>query len=218
MHSFWMRAQLSLGCALLCLLVSTLGSSAQQPATASPLAPSGSSAQYVGADTCKTCHEDVYTKHFEDTAHYALIKQGKHGCEDCHGPGSAHVEGGGDITKIISFKKLSTQEASQRCLSCHTYGNEHANFLRSVHFSNDIGCLSCHSPHHAKTDRKLLVEAQPQLCWQCHTEVKAEFNRPFRHRVKEGLIQCSDCHNPHGGYLAKQLRFTPRESSSFQWS
>ena len=166
--------------------------------------------QYVGTDTCKTCHEDL-AKQFEQTPHYATTLDRKatpehQGCEACHGPGKAHVEGGGDITKIISFKTLSTEEASKRCLRCHAYGNEHANFLRSAHASNDVGCISCHSPHKAKVEQALLIEKQPQLCYQCHTEVRAEFDRPFRHRVKQGLIQCSDCHNEHGGFLSKQLR------------
>jgi DmsE family decaheme c-type cytochrome len=163
-------------------------------------------AQYVGADTCKTCHEDIYTKHFEGTPHYSLIKNGKHGCEDCHGPGSAHVEGGGDVSKIISFKRLSTQDASKICLTCHEGAMEQSNFLRSVHFTNGVGCITCHSPHQAKIERSLLTQPQPDLCFGCHTQQIAEFSRPFRHRVKQGLLECSDCHNPHGSVIPKQLR------------
>ena len=163
-------------------------------------------AHYVGSDTCKQCHEDIYTKHFAGTPHYSLITQGKHGCEDCHGPGSAHVEGGGDISKIISFKKLGEQESSRICLTCHSSSMQHANFLRSEHFANNVGCITCHSPHQAKVERSLLKEDQPQLCFGCHAEQKAEFARPFHHRVKEGLIQCSDCHNVHGSVIPKQLR------------
>ena len=59
--------------------------------------------QYVGADTCKTCHEDLYKQNFENTPHFKTTLLDGHGCESCHGPGSAHVEGGGDISKIISF-------------------------------------------------------------------------------------------------------------------
>ncbi len=55
-------------------------------------------ALYVGTDTCKTCHEDKY-KSFEETRHYATdLKAAKgpewQGCEACHGPGKAHVDGG----------------------------------------------------------------------------------------------------------------------------
>ncbi len=182
----------------------TASPSKSQPSA--PPTPQSSSSGYVGADTCKTCHEDIFNKGFSNTPHYALIKSGKHGCEDCHGPGAAHVEAGGDKTKIISFKDLTTEEANKRCLTCHAAGTEHANFLRSPHAENDVGCLTCHSPHHAKTSRALLISAQPQLCYGCHTEEKAEFSRPFRHRVNQGLVQCTDCHNPHGSFRSKQLR------------
>jgi len=168
------------------------------------------SGQYVGSDTCKACHEEIYRK-FEATPHWKTT-YGRHGdaakgCEACHGPGQAHVEGGGDKSKIFTFAGADPGEASRRCLSCHN-GEEHANFSRSQHNSNDVSCIACHSPHHAKEAQYLLVEKQPQLCYGCHTETKQEFQRPFRHRVDQGLIQCSDCHNLHGGYLTKQLRST----------
>ncbi|MGH9522004.1 MAG: DmsE family decaheme c-type cytochrome [Terriglobales bacterium] len=174
-----------------------------QTAAASPVAPG---ATYVGADTCKGCHEDIYTKSFQNTPHFALIKDGKHGCEDCHGPGSAHVEGGGDPTKIIRLETLSAAQASDRCMSCHQANLENANFHQSIHLSAGVGCLSCHSPHHATAPTNLLVKAQPLLCYGCHTQQKAEFARPFRHRVDVGLLQCTDCHNPHGTQTQKQLR------------
>jgi hypothetical protein len=41
-------------------------------------------ATYVGSDTCKNCHDEIYSKHFEGTPHFALLKEGAHGCEDCH--------------------------------------------------------------------------------------------------------------------------------------
>jgi DmsE family decaheme c-type cytochrome len=34
---------------------------------------------------------------------------------------------------------------------------------------------------------------------------------PFRHRVNEGLIQCSDCHNPHGTERSHQVRTSVTE-------
>ncbi len=167
-------------------------------------------AKYVGSETCKTCHEDLF-KNLETTPHWKTTLN-KHpeaqGCESCHGPGSAHVDGGGDKTKIIVFKELSPEESSKRCLQCHEYGEEHANFSRSQHSANNVGCVSCHSPHHAKEKQGLLTLKQPELCYSCHTETKQDFSRPFRHRVDQGLVQCSDCHNPHGGFLTKQLRAT----------
>lgn len=172
------------------------------------LGPS-SAAKYVGSDTCKTCHEDIYTKGFERTPHFKTTRQGEHGCESCHGPGSEHVDGGGDVSKIISFKRLSHEQVNQRCLSCHAEKHEQAHFAQSVHASNDVSCIDCHSPHNAQTKQFLLVNKQPLLCYGCHTSTKADFSKPFRHRVNEGLIQCSDCHNVHGTGTLRQVRSTP---------
>ena len=189
------------------------GAGAKQDATpggaqAAPPAKAGDTtgATYVGADTCKTCHEDIYNKSFANTPHAALLKEGKHGCEDCHGPGSLHVESGGDITKIISFKTLSPAQVSERCMTCHQANLENSNFNNSMHKQAGVSCISCHSPHHAAEPEHLLVKNQPQLCYGCHAQQKAEFARPFKHRVDVGLIQCSDCHNPHGTLAQKQLR------------
>ena len=55
----------------------------------------------------------------------------------------------------------------------------------------------------------LLVKKQTTLCFSCHAEQKADFQKPFHHRVEEGLIQCSDCHNAHGAARDRQLRSTP---------
>ena len=43
-----------------------------------------------------------------------------------------------------------------------------------------------------------LGKIQRELCYGCHTGVRAQFSMPFKHRVNEGFMQCSDCHNPHG--------------------
>jgi DmsE family decaheme c-type cytochrome len=171
-------------------------------------------ALYVGADTCKACHEDTFNQ-FETTPHVATTMEGKleshkgpewHGCEACHGPGKEHVDGGGDITKIFTFKDASPQETSARCLGCHQYTEEHANYERSAHLMNGVGCIDCHSPHHAKESEFLLKAKAPELCYGCHGDVRAQFARPFHHRVPEGLLTCNDCHSPHGTFRPKQLR------------
>ena len=169
---------------------------------------------YVGSDTCKTCHEDIYTN-FSSTAHSSTEMDAKldahkgaewHGCEACHGPGKEHVDGGGDKTKIYTFKDASPQETSGRCLRCHQYTEEHGNYDRSMHLANGVACIDCHSPHHAKESQFLMKAKSPQLCYTCHMDVRAEFSRPFHHRVNEGLISCNDCHSPHGTFSPKQLR------------
>jgi DmsE family decaheme c-type cytochrome len=164
---------------------------------------------YVGVDVCKTCHEDLYQKNFEKTPHFKTTLKDGHGCESCHGPGSAHVEGGGDVSKIISFKDMSRQESSSRCLTCHGESHEQRHFSASSHASSDVGCLDCHSPHHATEPQHLLAKKAPDLCYGCHVSAKADFARPYHHRVNEGLVRCSDCHNVHGTTTIRQVRTLP---------
>jgi DmsE family decaheme c-type cytochrome len=174
---------------------------------------------YVGTEVCKTCHEGMpskdFYKNYEASPHFATTMEGKldahkgpewHGCEACHGPGKEHVEGGGDKTKIFTFKDASPQQISARCLGCHEYTEEHGNYRRSMHLMNGVGCTDCHSPHHPKESQFLMKAKSPELCYTCHMDVRAQFARPFHHRVNEGLIQCNDCHSPHGTFQPKQLR------------
>lgn len=180
-------------------------------AAAGAIAAQGNSEDYVGAETCKACHEDQF-KNFSKTAHAKLPKLSgwsvkDQGCESCHGPGKAHVEGGGDKTKIQTFENASSKQKSDACLRCHSGKEEHNNFRRGEHWRNDVGCTDCHSPHSETSgSAKMVAMQQPGLCQKCHTEVKAEFAKPFHHRVPEGIIKCSDCHNPHGGFELKQVR------------
>jgi DmsE family decaheme c-type cytochrome len=179
---------------------------AKTPPASSATTPS----EYVGAIVCKTCHEDIYDN-WEKSPHWKTTLDTKggpshQGCEGCHGPGSAHVAGGGDKTKIFVFSEHSSKEINAQCLTCHAGGTQHMNAINSVHAKNDVSCTSCHSPHHAETKEFLLVKAQPALCYSCHLDKKAQFAMPFHHRVDEGLIQCSDCHNVHGTVGPKQVR------------
>lgn len=174
--------------------------------------------QYVGADTCKGCHEEQ-AKNIDASPHFkASFAKGRgddwHGCESCHGPGAAHVEAGGDKTKIFTFKDVTPNEVTDRCMTCHETNLEHSSFKRSVHNKNGVSCLSCHSAHKPVERQFLLTEKQPGLCYTCHNEQKAEFVRPFRHRVNEGLVSCSDCHNVHGGTVSKQLRTTASQEAT----
>lgn len=140
------------------------------------------------------------------------------------------MEGGGDKTKIISFANKNSKEISESCLTCHSGKESHNNFRRGDHWRNDVGCTECHTAHgpkhgNAKADSimfpgdvskqnpnsatsAMLKSSEPQLCIACHTEVKASFNKPFRHKVMEGAMKCSDCHNSHGGTEAKQTKLS----------
>jgi len=99
---------------------------------------------------------------------------------------------------VFDFKKATPENITDKCLTCHASGSEHISASNSFHRQNDVACTSCHSMHHAKTKEHMLIKSEPGLCYSCHLQQKAQFNMPFRHRVNEGLISCTDCHNQHG--------------------
>lgn len=196
------------------------------------LSASSSDDDYVGSETCKACHESQFDS-VAQTTHGKLSDlpswKGKVvGCESCHGPGKEHVEGGGDITKIKQLNKLDPKAISETCLTCHAGAENHSNFRRGDHWRNNIGCTDCHTAHGPSygpqkpgsitligeasaqrptlANRAMLKSSEPQLCIGCHTETKAQFSKPFHHKVLEGQMSCSDCHNPHGGFESKQTR------------
>ncbi len=180
---------------------------AARPGTVKVQAPPPSAADYVGEDTCLQCHED---QAYKGTVH-ALKTNPKSpaaakGCESCHGPGKAHVEAGGDATKIASPKKMNMQDASEVCATCHNRAT-HALWTGSQHDQRNVGCTSCHSVHAPKGDGKLLkASSEPELCASCHRNIVNKQHR-FNHMpVREGKLGCSSCHNVHGTTNVKLLK------------
>jgi DmsE family decaheme c-type cytochrome len=196
---------LLLGASILC--ATALASQAPGAKTATAQVKDVAPGDYVGSDTCATCHVEV-SKGFASNPHTKMaLQHGSTGitCENCHGAGKAHVDGGGDTTKIFNPAKASTKDVNATCQSCHA--GVHPNFDRSPHAKANVGCISCHSVH-ASTTEPLLKAAQPALCFQCHTDVKPSFGMPFHHKVNEGLIKCSDCHDVHGTFGNNNLKST----------
>ena len=170
------------------------------PATAPLNATAGG---YVGGNVCKTCHPNI-TVSFYKNPHYKSVASGKEppertGCEGCHGPGKAHVEAqGGKSTIPHAFSLMPPTAILDRCLTCHSKDVSRANIRRSSHTMADVVCTNCHSIHKSTTPKFLLAKRQADLCSGCHTDVRAQFSMPTKHRVLEGSMQCTDCHNPHG--------------------
>lgn len=169
------------------------------------MAQPASTSGYVGSNVCRTCHPDVWATFYKNP-HYKSLASGKEpadrtGCESCHGPGEAHVKaGGGKGTIPAAFSLLEPRQILDNCLRCHTETISRANIRRSSHTQNDVVCTSCHSVHKAAAPKFLLAKRQADLCYGCHTEVRAQFSMPFKHRVNEGFMTCTDCHNPHGAF------------------
>ena len=104
---------------------------------------------------------------------------------------------------------------SESCETCHE--NITRNFRTAAHArlkaqgdnAKNIGCESCHGPGslHVKSGgaARTIVNPRrsPETCFQCHLNVRAQFQLPHRHPVLEGKMSCADCHNPHSGMPIK---------------
>lgn len=165
--------------------------------------PAPAAAGLVGSDVCRTCHPNVWNNFYKNP-HYKSIAAGnlppeRTGCESCHGGGAAHVKAGGGKTTIPrAFSLLSAGQTLDACLTCHGGDFNRVNIRRSSHTEADVVCTGCHSIHRSPTRKALLAQKQTDLCYTCHNSARAQFSMPFKHRVNEGVVQCSDCHNPHG--------------------
>jgi DmsE family decaheme c-type cytochrome len=192
---------------------SAYAESGKKQAAVAPKAGAQDTADFVGSDVCATCHAEV-AKKFSSNPHSKLaLEHGGQGatCESCHGSGKAHVEGGGDVTKIKQLAKLSPKEVDATCLGCHA--GAHPNFDRSPHAKGGVSCTGCHSIHAGDTEAKLLKAPQPKLCFQCHADVKPAFDMPFHHKVNEGLVKCTDCHDAHGTFNANNVKSTADQNA-----
>jgi len=168
----------------------------------------GAGAERIGSEQCILCHSDRAPKSL--ISHVSLIDRDKenpdygYGCEACHGPGGAH---NGDVAGIIQPAKLEIDDAVKLCSRCHSdlrsFNSQEWNL--SEHSYADLSCLACHSGH-SEYKYFLVKDEKIEVCFQCHTEKRAELNMRSHHPVEEGQISCVSCHNPHSGKFERQLR------------
>lgn len=163
-------------------------------------APEG---KYAESDQCAACHEDV-AESFARTTHarsdgWSGTKQ----CQSCHGPAMAHIEGGGDVEKIVRPGTLTPAESSAICLECHSRNRTNFAHSSNLHSLATVACVDCHNPH--EHGEKMLRKQGAALCAQCHQDKVAQFDLPRSHPLAEKEKACVSCHEPHA---ASSLRMT----------
>ena len=172
------------------------------PAAAQPQAQPAAMAP-GGEQTCLKCHGS-------DPNVTAILKSpmamkgdprtpfGMGGCQSCHGESADHVALKKAFPDVVFKGKNASPVATRNevCLSCHQAGMR-MNWQGSAHEANNKACTDCHTAHAAK-DPVLVKTTQPEKCFTCHATQRADSFKYSHHPIREGLVVCSDCHNPHG--------------------
>ncbi len=201
---------------LLFAMALTLGALPADAQAPQPTAPRPAVAAN-GERACLTCHgSDPKVKGFlqgpmavKGDPHTPFAQEG---CEACHGYSPDHVAMKAKSPAIVfSGPNASPVEVrNQQCLSCHQAGLR-MNWQGSQMQRAGLACSDCHTIMTAK-DPILLKATQPQKCFTCHAEQRADSFKFSHHPIREGLVVCSDCHNPHGSPGPKLLKeFTVNE-------
>jgi DmsE family decaheme c-type cytochrome len=156
-------------------------------------------------EDCRGCHEDNLTL-YNRTYHAAQEES----CFSCHKGAAAeeHLKGqqeGNDVPGP-SIEALDSGEANAICLSCHE-SSHHPTWEGGMHDRRDVKCIDCHAVHSFQSERSQLKQASAsEVCSACHPAIRAMSLRTSHHPVREGLMGCESCHNPHDGSRPKMIK------------
>jgi predicted CXXCH cytochrome family protein len=154
-------------------------------------------------DACFQCHLQTHVEFNLPQRHPVL--EGRMNCVQCHDP---H---GPDILK--PSHGLAMARVNEGCAGCH---REQTRPFVFEHEAMREGCTVCHNPH-GSMNRKLLVEADANLCLKCHAQVQGAgvgAGEIFIGKVPHGaLLQLGTCWSAgchtavHGSNLQPRMLF-----------
>ncbi len=166
---------------------------------------------------CTRCHDESESKPIlaiYQTRHGVRADERTPTCQACHGESAKHLGGDpgqkGRARPDVVFGAgngaahfSAPREQAGICLGCHSSGKRQ-HWAGSVHEGEDMTCSSCHEIH-TTHDRVLTRSSQPEVCFNCHKDQRAQTHRISTHPIDAGKMSCSDCHNPHGSTGPKLL-------------
>jgi predicted CXXCH cytochrome family protein len=195
------------GCLIGVVVLASCSLFQHQDAVMAP--PTIPGAEYVGTETCIVCHTKQ-AGDFRGAVHAAFylpegvnakgeeVHRGE-GCESCHGPGSLHIAGRGDKSKIVKGDWRT-------CTGCHLEkaAKLHSRFHHPI-AEGRMSCTACHDPHSARRP-VFRTEENNNKCFECHPDKKGPWTFTHDAVTEDG---CTACHDPHGSNVDKMLVANP---------
>ena len=125
-------------------------------------------------------------------------------CQDCHGRSDTHLKSPVNTVDVYFGaikpaalpsdtwpKTPSTAEARNgACLACHDKDSKRTHWKGGAHQVGDVACTSCHQIHTAH-DKVRDKKTQPEVCFACHQEQRADIGKISHHPIGEGKVQTS---------------------------
>ena len=149
---------------------------------------------------CIFCHSGRPEPADADTGKFqpAPFRQLAIGCENCHGPGAAHVKAmqSGQIAEadlhIVNPDRLSARLENDICMSCHEAGDVRISRPGKTYLDFRPG---------QPLDRTLAIFMMPikrsDVDTEDHLQQSFEMRMSRCYRATAGQLRCATCHDPH---------------------
>jgi hypothetical protein len=122
----------------------------------------------VDDPVCLSCHQNARTQN-PDSPHLKVRSPEEKSllrCETCYGDGARHVQEGGGVQSIRSFKG---HPAADLCMTCH-HSKHIADWKSSRHAQVSVDCIDCHAIHRRQRSapgvQRLPLTGAGGSCWR----------------------------------------------------
>jgi predicted CXXCH cytochrome family protein len=158
-----------------------------------PVLTIGTFVLLVAAVSCQSVKRSVVVLPEVPGAKYIGSKE----CEQCHDKIYRDFATA-DHSRLIA---PGPNALSAGCESCHGPGSLHSESGGEVKPPNSFTAGRPKASSYGARISTETARSTETVCFQCHTDVRGQFNLPSHHPLPEGRLSCTECHSPHKGSI-----------------
>jgi len=143
-----------------------------------------------------------YAEQYPDYDHDGLPDIVNIGCEACHGPGSAHILGGGDPDEILAPSDLDTERSNEICQQCHIRTASTPNGTYGFPYRDDVdenwipGVTEAPLTDFYEDHAGLWPDG---VTSKKHHQQHEDLYQSSKPTFQFHPVKCVECHSPHQG-------------------